>query len=91
MKIEEASNWKEAAKVDCDTNCGIITQHKLLEHDWCCQVCGGQHSERICQNAQPSDDIPVLNIYHTDKRLADLQIQNFLKSYLKKATQTISK
>ena len=81
IKIEECKNFEEAAKVDCDINCGIKLPHKLLEHDWCCQVCGGQHSERICPNSQPSD-IPILNIYHTDKRLADLQIQNFFKSYL---------
>ena len=49
MKIEEASNWEEAAKVDCNIDCGITIQHKLLEHDWCCQICGGHHAEYLCK------------------------------------------
>ena len=83
MKIEEASNWEEAAKVNCNISCGIAVPHKLLEHDWCCQICGGSHSERICQIGS-SDEIPILNIHHRDKKLVDLQIQNFLRSFFTK-------
>ena len=64
-KIEECKNFEEAAKVDCDINCGIKLPHKLLEHDWCCQVCGGQHSERICLNLE---NIQNEEIYTEAKR-----------------------
>jgi hypothetical protein len=30
---------------------GIKVPHTRLEHDWCCQNCGGNHTERICPNA----------------------------------------
>ena len=65
IKIEECKNFEEAAKVDCDINCGIKLPHKLLEHDWCCQVCGGQHSERICPNLE---NIQNEEIYTEAKR-----------------------
>ena len=29
-------------------NCGLKPKHEKLEHDWCCQICGGSHSEKIC-------------------------------------------
>ena len=83
MKIEEASNWEEAAKIDCNIGCDISIPHKLLEHDWCCQVCGGPHSERICP-IRYSNKIPILHIHHKDKKLADLQIQTFLRSFFTK-------
>ena len=44
MKFEKEIN------LECDGKCGIAIKHKLLEHDWCCQICGGSHSERICPN-----------------------------------------
>lgn len=28
--------------------CGLEPLHKVGEHDWCCQLCGGSHAERIC-------------------------------------------
>ena len=30
----------------CD--CALKPEHRKLEHDWCCQICGGSHTERIC-------------------------------------------
>ena len=77
--IKQLENpFKKEAKKICYLDCGITTPHKLLEHDWCCQVCGGSHSERIC----PDSKIPILHIFHTNKKLAGLQIQKFLKSFL---------
>jgi hypothetical protein len=37
---------KEAGLNDC--NCNLKPTHLPLEHDSCCQVCGGSHTERIC-------------------------------------------
>lgn len=28
--------------------CGLEPAHKIGEHDSCCQICGGSHTERIC-------------------------------------------
>lgn len=28
--------------------CKLLPKHNILEHDWCCQKCGGSHTERIC-------------------------------------------
>ena len=30
----------------CD--CELKPKHVKGEHDWCCQICGGNHTERIC-------------------------------------------
>jgi len=37
----------------CD--CGLKPEHKVGEHDWCCQFCGGNHTERICPMARESE------------------------------------
>ena len=29
-------------------NCELKPEHDELEHDWCCQICGGSHTEEIC-------------------------------------------
>lgn len=41
-KIKEVIVKEEICK------CELKPEHKVLEHDWCCQICGGQHTERIC-------------------------------------------
>jgi len=28
--------------------CELTPKHKIAEHDHCCQICGGTHTERIC-------------------------------------------
>lgn len=35
-------------------NCRLKPQHYEIEHDWCCQICGGNHSERICPKKKPN-------------------------------------
>jgi len=32
----------------CD--CGLKPEHPIGYHDFCCQICGGNHVERICPN-----------------------------------------
>lgn len=34
------------SKIRC--SCGLLPSHEIFEHDNCCQICGGSHSERIC-------------------------------------------
>jgi hypothetical protein len=30
--------------------CGLTPEHVHGEHDWCCEICGNHHVERICPN-----------------------------------------
>jgi hypothetical protein len=34
----------------CD--CGLVSEHIKGYHDWCCQICGGNHVEEICPEKQ---------------------------------------
>ena len=41
----------------CD--CKLKPEHDKMEHDWCCQICGGNHSEHICpenKKARPNNE-----------------------------------
>jgi hypothetical protein len=36
--------------------CELFPEHKVGEHDWCCQTCGGRHVERLCPERVEHDD-----------------------------------
>ncbi len=40
------ANYESQQPKWCD--CGLTPKHSEWEHDWCCQNCGGSHSEEIC-------------------------------------------
>jgi hypothetical protein len=39
---------KERELMEQTCKCPLKPKHKVGEHDWCCQICGGHHVERIC-------------------------------------------
>jgi len=42
---EEVNEMRFSEECDCET---IREPHQVGEHDWCCQHCGGSHTERFC-------------------------------------------
>lgn len=37
-----------AQLLEQECGCELTPKHERAEHDWCCQICGGDHTERIC-------------------------------------------
>ncbi len=40
-------------KINQLCNCNLKIPHGILDHDWCCQICGGDHTEVICPFDNP--------------------------------------
>lgn len=38
----------DAHLLEQECNCELTPKHENAEHDWCCQICGGNHTERLC-------------------------------------------
>lgn len=38
----------DAHQLEEECNCELTPKHENAEHDWCCQICGGNHTERLC-------------------------------------------
>jgi hypothetical protein len=43
-------------------NCELRPIHSRGEHDWCCQICGGAHTERLCPLNQCPMKEPCSNV-----------------------------
>ena len=43
---------KATKKLNEKCDCGLKPKHSVGDHDWCCQICGGNHIEEICPHGR---------------------------------------
>ena len=78
-------------------HCGLEPSHVLAEHDWCCQICGGQHVERICPHKDKKtpkfrlEELKRANAEIRSKQLPKTRKAHILMPSVKELKKTIAK